>query len=922
MSIRNLDKIFKPQRVAIVGASNSPDKVGYTVLRNLVGHGFAGVVYPVNAQRESVQGIAAYPDLKALPHAPDLAVICTPAASVPGMIHQCGDAGVGGVVIISAGFREVGPAGRALEEQVRAEAARFPGLRIIGPNCLGIMVPGLRFNASFAADMPPAGSVAFLSQSGALCTAVLDWAKADEVGFSHFVSVGNMLDVGLDDLLDYLAADPNTSAVMLYVESITEARDFMSAARAFSREKPIIAYKAGRFAESSQAAASHTGAMAGVDEVYEAALRRAGIVRVFDIDEMFDCAELLARQRRLPDGGRLAIVTNAGGPGVMATDALLDRRGTLARLAAETLARLDGCLPSCWSHNNPVDVLGDAPAERYAKALEVALGAPEVDAVLVILTPQAMTEPTATAAALIAAAKNSAKPVLASWMGHELVQAGVQQLNEAGIPTYTTPEHAVRAFMNLVAHSRRRELLYETPRDVPVKFTLDRPKLRERFDSIVARGQSILTEDESKELLEAYGIPATRPLPAHTADEATSAAEMLGYPVVLKILSPDITHKTEVGGVVLDLASAADVRGAFDRIVASARRKRPDANVQGVTVQRMVTQAVGVELIVGSKRDPVFGPVIMVGLGGIAAEVFRDHALELPPLNERLARRMLESLRSWPLLQGFRGRPPLAVDRLVETLMRFSYLIADLPEIQEVDINPLLVMPDEVVALDARIVVDRQAPSKAIRPYGHLAICPYPERFTFERTLKSGERVILRPIKPEDEPEWHALLARCSTETIFGRFHYLFKESTHEMAKRFCYVDYDREIALVAEIDRGGAQELIGVGRLVADPDHESADYTVLVADAWQGHGLGSLLTEACLAIADQWGLASVFAESPQDNVRMLRVFRAFGFELEPKRNPDVVLARRVLAPADQRTSADNGTTRTTAVTGGSGFAR
>jgi acetyltransferase len=900
VSIRNLDKIFKPERVAVVGASDSPGKVGYTVLRNLVGHGYAGVVYPVNAQRESVQGIAAYPQLNKLPHVPDLVVICTPAPSVPEVVRQCGETGVRGVVIISAGFREVGPAGRALEEQVRAEAARFPGLRIIGPNCLGLMVPQIHLNASFAADMPPAGSVAFLSQSGALCTAVLDWAKAEGVGFSHFVSVGNMLDVGLDDLLDYLAADPQTSAVMLYVESITEARDFMSAARAFSREKPIIVYKAGRFAESAQAAASHTGAMAGVDEVYEAAFRRAGIVRVFDIDEMFDCAELLAKQRRLPAGGRLAIVTNAGGPGVMATDALLARRGKLAKLAPETIARLNELLPSCWSHGNPVDVLGDAPAARYAQALEVVLAAPEIDAALVVLTPQAMTEPLATAEALIAAAAKSHKPVLASWMGQALVQLGVERLNAAGLPTYTTPEHAVRAFMNLVAYSQRRELLYEVPRDVPLAFTLDRPKLRERFESLVARGQDVLTEDESKELLDAYGIPVTRPLGAHTADEAVQAAAQLGYPVALKVLSPDITHKTDVGGVLLDLPSAESVRAAFEQVLASASRHRPDAKILGVTVQRMMTKAVGVELIVGMKRDPVFGPVIMVGAGGIAAELFADHALELPPLNERLARQMLQSLRSWPLLQGYRGRPALAVDRLVEALIRFSYLVADVQEIQEVDINPLLVTPDEVVALDARIFLDRSGSPKASRSYGHLAICPYPDRFVFERTLKEGQRVLLRPIKPEDEPAWHALLAHCSTETIFGRFHYLFKETTHEMATRFCYVDYDREIALVAEIETDGARELVGVGRLVADPDHESAEYAVLVADAWQGKRVGTILTEACLTIADQWRLTSVYGETVPDNVRMLRLFGAFGFQLDHERYPDVVFAGRVLRAGDK----------------------
>lgn len=905
MSTRNLDRIFKPQRVVIIGASDKPGKVGYTVLQNLIGHGFAGTVYPVNAQRESVQGIAAYPDLKSLPHVPDLSVICTPAATVSEVIHQCGDTGVDGVIIISAGFREVGSAGRILEEQVRDVAAQYPGMRIIGPNCLGLMVPGLHLNASFAAGMPPAGNVAFLSQSGALCTAVLDWARSRDVGFSHFVSVGNMLDVGFDDLLDYLATDPHTSAVMLYVESIPEARDFMSAARSFSREKPIIAYKAGRFAESSQAAASHTGAMAGVDEVYEAAFRRAGIVRVFDVDEMFDCAALLARDRQLPDGGRLAIVTNAGGPGVMATDALLARRGTLARLSPETLSQLNGRLPACWSHNNPVDVLGDASAKGYAQALDVVLAAPEVDAVLVILTPQAMTEPTATAAALIAAKDKSSKPILAAWMGDESVRVAVERLNLAGVATYATPEHAIRAFTNLTAYTQRRELLYETPRAVPLTFTLDRTKLHERFNAITSRGQSVLTEDEAKGVLAAYGIPVADPVPAHTADEAAAAAEQMGYPVVLKVLSPDITHKTEVGGVVLGLTSAGAVRGAFDRIVSSAHRLRPDAQVQGVTVQQMISEAVGVELIVGTKRDPVFGPVVMVGLGGIAAEVLRDHALELPPLDERLARRMLESLRSWPLLQGFRGRPPLAVDQLVETLMRFSYLVADVPQIREIDINPLLVGVDRVVALDARIFVNCQPSPGTPRPYGHLAICPYPDRLISQHTLSSGERIVLRPIKPEDEPEWHAMLSRCSAETIMSRFRYLFKESTHKMARRFCYLDYDREMAIVAEIDRGGSRQLIGAGRLMADADRHSADYAVMVEDAWQGRGLGKLLTGACMAIADEWGLAKVVGETAGDNIRMIRLFRSFGFELVPHQDAGVVLARRRLATAENRASPE-----------------
>ncbi len=891
MTIRNLNKIFQPRHVAVVGASDERGKVGHILLQNLIGRGFEGVVYPVNHRREAVQGIVAYPSLAALPHVPDLALICTPAATVPALVDECGRLGIMGVVIISAGFREVGPAGKALEEQIQASAAKYPGLRIIGPNCLGIMVPSINLNASFAATMALPGRVAFLSQSGALCTSILDWAQASGIGFSHFLSLGNMLDVGFHDLLDYLAADPLTDAVVLYVESITSAREFMSAARAFSREKPIVAYKAGRFSDSAQAAASHTGAMAGVDAVYEAAFRRAGIVRVFDVDEMFDCAGLLAR-RRIPRGPKLAILTNAGGPGVMACDALLDRNGTLATLAPETVEKLNAALPPFWSHRNPVDILGDAPAERYGEAAAIVQADPNVDALAVILTPQAMTAPKASAEALIQALKKSSKPVLAAWMGDAAVQEATQLLNAAGIPTYTTPEHAVRAFARLVEYQRTREVLLETPREVPLKISLDRDKLRDKFLKIMARNEELLTEESSKELLAAYEIPVAMPQAASSADAAVVRARNLGYPVVLKILSPQITHKTDVGGVVLNLNSDAEVQEAYHRIVASAKKLRPDAEIQGVTVQRMFTAVHGVELILGVKRDPVFGAVIMVGFGGVAAEVFQDRALELPPLNERLARRMLESLRSWPLLTGYRGRPMVDVDGLVETLMRFSYLVAHLPEITELDINPLVVTPNEVIALDARVVIDRHTPAKPARPHAHLAICPYPEEQTETIEMADGLRVRLRAIRPEDEPAWKDLLRRSTQESLWKRFRYLFKEATHEMASRFCFVDYDREATLCAEIFQDGGPLLIAVARLVADPDHHSADFGILVADAYQRRGLGSLMTRRAVEIGKKWGLRRIHGETTTDNQSMIKIFRDLGFQIEVRASEQTVLAK------------------------------
>ena len=891
MTVCNLQKMFRPRGVAVVGASIRPGQVGNIVVRNLLAGGFAGPIYPINGKYKQIEGLTAYSEVGRTPTAVDLAIVCTPAATVPGIVGQCGAAGIPGAIVLSAGFREVGAPGRALEAQVAAETAKFPGLRIVGPNCLGAIVPGAKLNASFAAAMPPAGRLAFVSQSGAVCTAVLDWAMEKQVGFSHFISVGNMLDVDLDDLIDYLAADSETSSLLLYIESVPQARHFMSAARAFARTKPIVAYKAGRFAESARAAASHTGALAGVDAVYEAALHRAGIVRVFDMESLFDCAELLCRQP-IARGNRLAIVTNAGGPGVMATDALIERGGRLANLTPKTLGQLDEMLPSAWSHGNPVDVLGDSPPERFAGALEVVLADPEVDAAVAVLTPQAMTDPTATALAVAAVAGRAGKTVIASWLGGSSMQAGVEALDRTGVPNYRTPEQAIRAFLHLVAYARTREVLYETPRNILPRFLPHRDQCDRLFAVARDSGRDILTEDESKELLAAYGIPVVRPEKAATAEEAMAIAEALRYPVVLKVRSPQIVHKTDVGGVVLGLADANAVREAFGRIVSSAKELRPDARIEGVTVQRMVSAPNGVELIVGARKDPTFGPVILLGAGGVATELFQDRALELPPLNDRLARRMVESLRSWPLLRGFRGRPPIDVDRLVETLLRFSFLVADYPQIQEVDVNPLLATPEGVVALDARVIVDHRAPTA---PYAHLAIRPYPHELERMVRLADGSELLLRPIKPEDEPLWEDLLASCSAQSLWFRFGYIFKQASHEMAARFCFIDYDREMGIVAETTCEGRPRLVGVGRIVTDADRNAVEFAALVADQWQGRGLGKLLLDACLDVARRASISRVIGETTPDNQRMLGLFRSRGFELDFSVDPRTVMAEKRL---------------------------
>ena len=795
------------------------------------------------------------------------------------------------VAVISAGFRETGEEGAALEREVARRAAAFGGLRVLGPNCLGLIVPRLGLNASFAASMPDDGHVAFVTQSGALATSLIDWARAGRIGFSHVVSLGNMMDVDLGDLIDYLGHSRGTRSIILYVENVTNPRKFMSAARAFARGKPIVAYKAGRFPASAKATVSHTGAMAGEDSVYDAAFERAGIVRVDRIEDVFATAELLARERR-PAGPRPGDRDQRGRPGRHGgrhparsrrpAGRVGPRHGTDARGGASRVGVRDE--PGRRARGRPAG----ATRGRGGPAL---LGDPGVDAVLAILTPQAMTDPTAAAAAVVRAGRSRHKPLLAAWMGGPSVAKGVRTLEEAGVPAYNYPEQAVDAFMHLVAYARNLETLHETPRSLPVSFALDRGRVRELMATILSEGSEVLSEASSKALLDAYEIPVTKPLPAASAEDAVAAAERLGYPVVLKVRSPDVTHKTDVGGVAVGVDTPEEVAVAFERIVGAVAERQPDAHVRGVTVQPMVATP-GHELLLGARKDPSFGAVILVGAGGVAAEVLGDRTLGLPPLNERLARRMLESLRIWPLLRGHRGRPAVDLDSLLEVLVRFSHLVADYPEIDEIEINPLLATSEGTVALDARAVIDQDLVARPPAPFSHLAIRPYPEEYTRDITTESGLHATLRPIKPEDEPLWHELLSACSLESIHMRFRGLVKH-THEMATRFCFIDYDRELAIVAEVEQDGQRKLAGVGRLVADPDHHDAEYAVLVADPWQGMALSDVLTDYCLEIANRWGVAQVYAETTPDNSRMIAVLRAHGFAVESKLDEGLVVGRR-----------------------------
>jgi len=784
MPIKKLDSIFRPRRITLIGVSGDPNSVGGITLKNLVSGGFQGVIYPVNPKHEAVMGIPCFPDVKHLPKTPDLAVIMTEASTVPGIVKQCGEAGINGIIIMSAGFKETGEKGRLLEEEVKKQAAQFSEMRVIGPNCLGIIVPRLNLNVSFASSMPKKGHVAFISQSGALCTTVLDWAKQAKIGFSYFVSIGNAMDVTFGDLIDYLGQDTNTKSIILYMESLLNARAFMSAARAFARKKPIIVYKSGRFPESAAAAASHTGALASEDDIYDAVFRRAGMARVYQIGNIFDFTDLIGR-KRIPKGSRLAIVTNAGGPGVMATDSLISMGGKLVQLTETTIQKLNDLLPSYWSHNNPVDVLGDATPARYSKATEIVLEDENVDAVLVILTPQAMTNPTGTAKSIVTISANTSKLIMAAWLGGASMREGIEILAEAEIAVYNTPEQAIRAFMTLSKYSRNLELLYETPKEIPVSFSYDRKKLKEKYVTEIFPKAKILSEDDSKLLINDYGIETTHPEISKNEDDAVKIAEKKGYPVVLKIQSPDIIHKSDVGGVVLNIENEEVLRAVYHTMIETVKERAPDAKIEGITVQKMIKTDNGVEMILGIKKDPIFGTVMLAGMGGTKAELFKDRRLEFPPLNERLAMHMLRSLKIYPLLEGYRGCEPKNINKLVEVLIRLSYLAADYPEIQELDINPLIVTPDDVIALDAQIVVDHEILGKRIPEYSHLVLRPYPERLIRKDVLRDGTPVVLRPIKPEDEPLWLEMLGSCSKESIYSRFRYDFHFNSHEVATQW-----------------------------------------------------------------------------------------------------------------------------------------
>jgi acetyltransferase len=876
-----LDAIFSPRTVALIGATEREGSVGRTILWNLITNSFGGTVFPVNPKRSAVLGIKAYPTVGDVPDQVDLAVIVTPAPTVPGIIRESVQAGVKGAIVISAGFKEIGEEGAKLERQVLAEA-RKGQMRVIGPNCLGVMSPVTGLNATFANAMARPGSVGFISQSGALCTAILDWSYHENVGFSAFVSIGSMLDVGWGDLIYYLGNDRRTESIVIYMETIGDARSFLSAAREVALTKPIIVIKPGRTEAAAKAAASHTGSLTGSDEVLRAAFRRVGVLRVDRISDLFNMAEVLAKQPR-PKGNRLTIVTNAGGPGVLATDALISAGGALADISADTMEELDKFLPAHWSHNNPIDILGDASPARYTQTLEVTAKDANSDGLLVILTPQAMTDPTMTAEELKQYATGLGKPLLASWMGGADIATGQSILNQSGIPTFNYPDTAARMFFYMWRYAHNLRSLYETP-EFPEEEeqTHDSEAAAVIVDKAKQAGRTILTEYESKQILSIYGIPTVETRLATSVDEAVEAAEAIGYPVVLKLNSETITHKTDVGGVRLDLVNEEEVRTAYQAIADAVTRHASPSDFQGVTVQPMVELSEGYELIVGSSPDPQFGPVLLFGTGGTMVEVYKDRALALPALNTTLARRMMERTKIYTALKGFRGRAPVDLDELEKLLVRFSFLVVEQRWIKEIDINPLLASSEHLIALDARVVL--HGPDTGEEALPKLAIRPYPAQYVKPWRLADGTEVNIRPIRPEDEPlmvEFHEGLSEHSVYMRYFHALRLDQRVAHERLTRICFIDYDREMVLVA-VRRQPEREIIGVGRLSKVYGSEEAEFAVLIRDAHQSRGLGSELLRRLIQVGrDEPDINRIVAYMLPENVAMKRVAERLGFSLD-----------------------------------------
>jgi acetyltransferase len=883
MSTYRLKNLLSPRSVALVGASPRPASVGRAILGNIRKANFGGEFGLVNPRHAAIDGVATTETLGKLAFAPELVVITAPAKAVPGLVDEAGLCGAAGAVIVSAGLGH-GPG--SLAEAAEHSAKKY-GMRLIGPNCLGIMMPGANLNASFSAHMPAAGNLALISQSGAIAAGMVDWAAQRAVGFSGIVSIGDQLDVDIADLLDYFAMDKSTQAILLYIEAIKDARKFMSAARAAARIKPVVVVKSGRMAQGAKAAATHTGALAGSDAVYDAAFQRAGMLRVSDLRELFDCTETLGRLKS-PPGKRLAILTNGGGIGVLAVDRLAELGGIPAEIAPAVRDKLDAMLPPTWSRSNPVDIIGDADPARYAAALEVLLADPGNDAVLVMNVQTAIARADDIAATVTAVVQKyrdqhqeSAKPVLAVWVGAE--QEIVDLLSRAGIPNYPTEDDAVRGFMHLVRHREVVEALAQVPPAMPSDFVPDIEAARMLVDAALADGRQWLDPIEISRLFEIYDIATVPTFAAADAEQAAAHASALfvqGATVVLKIMSRDIVHKSGVGGVVLNLTSTDAVRTATADILARAKALRPEARIAGVMVQAMVLRPKARELILGLADDPTFGTVVLFGHGGTAVEIINDKALALPPLDLQLARGLIERTRVSRLLRGYRDVPAAKEDAVAMVLVKLSQMAADIPEIRGLDINPLLADEAGVLAVDARVAVGRVERKFGGSGPANFAVRPYPSQWQRHIEVKDGWRIFVRPIRPEDEPLIHDLLRHVTSHDLRLRFFGPMKEFSHEFIARLTQLDYARAMAFVA-LDEA-TDEIVGVVRIHSDSIYETGEYAILLRSDLKGRGLGWALMQLIIEYARSEGLKAIWGDVLAENTVMLEMCRSLGFDVKP----------------------------------------
>jgi len=892
MGAHYLHKLVAPKSVAIIGATTRTDSVGYRVFMNMIEAGYKGELYPVNPKYEEIGGKPCFASVEAIGKPVDVAVIVIPAKAVPGVIRECGENGIRGAVVISAGFRETGPQGVRLEEDMM-DAARRYGLRIIGPNCLGTMRPSVGLNATFSHNAALPGDLALVSQSGALCTSILDWALSNHVGFSVMISMGGSADVDFGEVLDYLAVDPETKSILLYIEGIRNARRFMSGLRVAARMKPVVVVKAGRHAEGSRAAVSHTGSLVGADDVFEAALQRAGVVRVLTIAELFDAAHILSAGVRVK-GNRLAVVTNAGGPGVMAADCAVEAGVSIPDLDEKTIKKLDKILSPAWSRGNPVDILGDAAPERYKDAILACQEGDQCDGVLAMFTPQAMSRPTEAAKNVVAAAKKGGKPTIACWMGEEQVRAARKLFSDHRVPYFLTPEASVKAFAYLANYHRNQQLLRQVPSPLWDRSEPDVDGARLVIEGVLAEGRRVLSTAESKALLSAFRIPTMPSVEVRSANEALVAAQSLGYPVAMKINSPSITHKSDVGGVRLNIDNAHAVRTAYNEMMASVAGARPDAEIRGVTVEKMLRKKNGRELMVGVLRDEVFGPTVSFGAGGTAVEVLKDRAVALPPLNEFIARDLIQQTRVAKLLGAFRSMPPVDVQAIENVLLRMSAMACELPYIQELDVNPFIADEEGAVAVDARVVVDYYTLTSD--PYGHMAVYPYPSHLSSRYQLSDGRDMVIRPIRPEDAEIESTFVRNLSPESKYFRFMQSLQELTEEMLVRFTQIDYDREMAFIATTEFNGNEAEIAVGRYVTNPDGNSCEFAIVVGDEWRRMGIGTRIMMALMQVAKSRGLKTMEGEILTENTKMISLARKLGFTIRAiPDDPSCQLAVKIL---------------------------